>query len=290
MSAEPDPELVRLQRWMLAVVTDPGGVRAGLASDAARDALGDGASDVGRIVRDLPDLGAAESLGVYAGMYVERMVGVLSDDYPAVGYFLGRECWRATASRYVAQHPSTFRSLNSYGRDLPAFLVAEGADDAAFLAELAQLEASIRRAFRAPDAPVLSIDEFLAVPQDAWPGRPLPLVPSVELFAFAYPIERVYRAWRHDEEPAAPDPEASFAVVWRRDGRVWRRELSLEQHVLLTELASGATLGVAIDAVAERDDVDLAALGAGLSAWFRDWCAEEFFVGRRDELTGEERS
>jgi len=278
MSTPFESELAELQRWMLAVVTDEGGVRAGAASERALAAGGGEPVAIEAVVQDLPDLAAHESLAVYAGMYFERLIGALEEDYPAVRDHLGRAAWRALARRFVARHPSTHRSLNDYGFEFHAFVATE-AEHGAFLSELARLELSIRQAFRTPDVPVFSADDLLAVPQERWPEQPLPLVPSLSLFAFDHPVERCYRAWRHGETPEWPAPEPTYTVCWRNPEGVWRRVITREQHALLSALAADRTLGDAVDEAASLDGADVEALAAGLSDWFRDWCSEGFFRG-----------
>lgn len=276
MDAPPELELTALQHWMLAVVTAEDGVVAGAAGERARAAAGGAPLAIKHVLHDLPDLRADESVAVYAGMYFERLIGAITEDYPAVRDFLGPAEWRALARRFVAAHPSTCRSLNDYGGELYEF-VRDAAPNGAFLAELARLERSIRTAQRAPDLGVLDVDELLAVPQAEWAERPLPLAPSIVLHAFAYPVERVYRAWRRDERPELPRPEPSFVVCWRSSTGVWRRELTREQHALLSALADGRALGAAIESVCELDGADVEALGSGLQDWFREWCREGFF-------------
>ena len=275
------PDLAHLQQWMLAVITDPGGVEVGNESERARAALeagGDRPAPLGALVCDLPDLSASESLMVYARMYFERLIGTLSDHYPAVRAFLG-ERWRGVARAYVTSHASTFRSLNDYGADFDEHVAStvDGATEGAFLAELARLELGVRRLWRAPHVPVLSVDDFLAVPQTEWPEHGLPLVPSVTLYAFDYPTERAYRAWKNEQRIEVPEARATWAVSWYRDERAWRRELSREAYTILTELAAGRPLGAAIEAVTELEDADLEAVAAGLTDWFREWCSEGFF-------------
>ena len=281
MHGELAPDLAHLQQWMLAVITDPGGVAVGHRSDRARAALGvEGASGLGLdgLVRDLPDLSASESLMVYARMYFERLIGTLGDHYPALCAFTG-ERWRSLARTYVTTHASTFRSLSDYGAEFDVF-VANATDDpaeGAFLAELAQLELGLWRLWRAPQLPVLSVDDFLAVPQSDWPEHALPLVPSVSLHAFAYPTERVYRAWKNDRRIELPGPEATWAVSWYKDERAWRRELTREAYTILSELAAGQALGSAIEALTELDDPDLEMVATSLTQWFQEWCSEGFF-------------
>jgi hypothetical protein len=57
--------------------------------------------------------------------------------------------------------------------------------------------------------------------------------------------------------------------------------LSREQHALLEALASGATLGKALEKCAARTELDAAKLQQGLAAWFREWSAEGIFRSLR---------
>jgi len=268
-------DLDRLQRWMQAVITHPDGVPGGLASADARAAIDLEPADVRAVVRDLPDVSAPESLAIYARMYRRRLIEALEVDYPALRHHLGRADFADLAGAFVDAHPSRFWTLNRFGRELPEYLALERGPG--FAAEVAALERTIGLVKLEQDAEVLTQDELLARPPEAWPELLLAPVPALRLCRFEYPVEAWYRAWRRDEAPETPAPAACFVAVYRHRDRTWRVELTREQHALLTGLAAGLPLGEAIEAAAAEEDVDLEALGASLSGWFQKWSAEGFF-------------
>src|SRR5690242_10865637 len=99
-------------------------------------------------------LAPADRVGVYASMYLWRLVDALAEDFPKVAAALGRERFADVVRAYLARHPSTEPSVRHLGRALPAFLVGV---EPAWLADLARLEWTRLDVFDAPDAAPLTL-------------------------------------------------------------------------------------------------------------------------------------
>ena len=76
-----------------------------------------------------------------------------------------------------------------------------------------------------------------------------------------------------------PAREPSWTVVYRKDWRVWRANLTREQNFLLAGLMRGDSLGNVLDALAQDRRLDARKLARSLGAWFHEWTAEGLFVG-----------
>jgi len=64
--------LPRLQRWMQAVIEQPGEAAEAVTSEAARAELDP--EDIGRVILPSKTLSSVERVGVYQGMYLLRMI------------------------------------------------------------------------------------------------------------------------------------------------------------------------------------------------------------------------
>jgi hypothetical protein len=268
---------------MQAVVTDPGGPAAGAASPAARRALRATIPDVFLPSRELT---GEERIGLYAGMYFQRLIEVLLEEFPALVARLGRERCEEVFRRYVVRHPSRHYSLNVLGARLPLFLRDEAGELAAgaFAVELARLERTIQDVFDAPEHDALEAAELARVPLERWGEARLVPIPAFALLAFEHGVNRWYQSFRDGAEPGEPTGEPSWLAVYRREGRVWRMDLSRAQHAVLGALAGGRNLTEALESLADVPGVALTEIGAEIHGWFRLWSAEGLFA--RVEIAG----
>jgi hypothetical protein len=275
--------LDRLQRWMQAVVVDPGtpddAVRA---RAAAREVRGERVADV---ILPSRTLTAVERVGIYHGMYLLRMEEALATDYPGLKHLLGPRAFFALVRAYVQAHPSRHFSLNRLGDHLPEYLPrAPGLPRRAFSHDLARLELALSRVFDAPQTPPLTPEAIAAVPPESWENVRLVPVAALALLAFRYPVgaylDSVTEEHGHTHPPLRR--EDTWAVVYRRDYSVWRKDLSRGAHLLLSELIAGRTVGEAVASAlrlrgrARPTEPDLFRL-------FREWTAGGLFQAVRVE-------
>jgi len=265
-----------LERWMQELLTHPDGPGAGAASPAARSALAATIPDVFLPSRELT---SEERVGVYAEMYFARLIEVLEEEFPALVHLLGHERAHELFHAYVIAHPSRHYSLNVLGKSLEAFVRDEAGqiDERSFAVELVRLERAIQDVFDAPECTSLTADAIAAVPAERWPRARLVPIPAFALFAFEFPVNAWYQAFKNDEPLSVPAPAPSYLAVFRQDGRVWRMDLTHEQHDLLAALANGHALEPALLELAGAGH-DLAAVAPQLQGWFRTWAAEGFFA------------
>jgi len=279
VSAPPlDPGLPALQRWMQAVIEQPGTVDEAVASPAAA-ALVDPA-DIGRVVRPSATLTPVERVGVYQEMYLYRMVEALQNDYPAVAHFLGDHAFAGLVTSYVQAHPSTTYTLNRLGDRFPEFIRASsGIRRRAFVSDLARLELAVTQVFDAPETPVWSAEGIAAMREDEWADAVLEPIAALRALSFAYPVNAYLQSVKDDDhDHPTTGRRATRTVVYRKRYEVWRLDLSEKPFALLQALVKGQPFGKAV----ARSAKGLEGSGAEpIYRWLRDWVAEGMFAGIR---------
>ena len=277
MSAEPPRSTEQLQRWLLAVVTDPRGVSGGLAAIETDDAES--------VVTRSMNLSAEERLAIYATSYYLRLLDCLANEFPIVKATLGEELFNDFAMRYLQRFPSHSYTLHRLGENLAAFLAEDrpGREDwSDFLIDLVRLEWAIGEVFDGPGVegrPLLSPEHLDVIQPLDWPNARLRTVVCLRLMAFDFPVSSFYsKARRRGETPPVPQRESSFLALTRRDYVVRRHVLSRPQFELLTILTTGGTVGEAIAAAARISDQTDAQFSASLATWFNQWSREGFFA------------
>lgn len=273
--------LAELQRWLVSVSTDPDGALRGVERATSRHFAGHASpAHVETLVTAGPRLSALERLAIYNDGYFARLVECLRDDYPAVAYLLGGDGFEGVARDYVRAHPSRSPSLNAYGAQFPAYLATLTETWAPFGAELARLEWALVEVVHAETHARLEPAALARVAPDEWRRVRFAVNPALRLLDFAYPVSRVYQAFRDEREPELPACANTSTVVHRTGLAVHRLELEPAMRALLGELVAGKTLASALEVLAAAcSAAELAAAERDLSEWFSAWVAAGFFVG-----------
>ena len=274
--------LARLQRWMQAVIVDPGEAEA---APRARPAAAEVPPErIAEVVLPSARLSAVERVGIYHGMYLLRMEEALAADHAALKRLLGEAAFFDLVRAYVQEHPSRHFSLNRLGDHLPEFVArVPGLPRRAFCHDLARLERALAQVFDAEETPVLQADAVAAVPPERWEGARLVPIAAFALLAFRHPVGEYLDSVgeRAGHRHAVLRRKAAWSVVYRRGYSVWRQDLSRAGFTVLSQLADGHTVGEAITAAMslrgsarprEREVFRL----------FRDWTAAGLF--RRIDL------
>ncbi len=259
------PSLTQAQTWFARAITHPGPLE-GCASEVEATSYVDAGPRQSRL----------ERLKVYHFAYRARLVECLADDYPAVEYALGKEAFVDLCEAYIAAHPSTSPNLNAFGRHMPTFVFGRGGPQAEFLRDSAILEWTIVETIHAAPAPVLDPESLGQVSPEQWPDVRLTPSGGVRILTFGYPANRFFQAFRNDEAPAIPEAEPTTMAVDRRGYAVWRMDLMPPMGTLLEALATGSTLGQALEQVSS----DIGSVSEVMVA-FRDWVSAGFFAGIR---------
>ncbi|CAN5858287.1 hypothetical protein BH23PLA1_BH23PLA1_03260 [soil metagenome] len=279
-------DLGRLQRWMQAVMTHPGGVVSGLGTAEARRHMDVEADRIESVITRSKAMGGVDRLEVYARAYYTRLLECLRAEYPILARAIGEDLFDEFAVDYLQHYPSRSYTLNRLGADFPHHLDQTRPPDedwAAMLVDLARLEWAIGEVFDGPGIEgqrTLTVADLLAVPVDRWQEARLLPVPCLRTLLLRFPVWPYYTALRSRQDVTPPGPEDSFLALTRRDYVVRVIELSSLEHAMLSALIAGRPVGEAIGLVAEIAEADSmpGELEGSLRRWFHDWAASGFFL------------
>ncbi|MEQ8789063.1 MAG: DNA-binding domain-containing protein [Pirellulaceae bacterium] len=288
-----DRKLRELQNWLQAVITHPGGVKAGLLSDEARQAVPVSLEQLESVVERSLACTSVERLSVYAGAYYARLLSCLRDSFPTLVIALDEDLFDRFAFGYLQRYPSRSYTLGRLADRFLAYLeetrptsIDDGSRDdlefarwQQFVIDLARLEWTIDQVFDGPgneSDPPLSAQAMSNLSPEAWQQARLQTAPCLRLLSFRFPVNDYFTAVREGEHPPRPEPEETFLALTRRDYIVRRHPLSRPQFVLLDALAERRTIGESIALAAHECD-DLERLAADLQSWFANWTAAGFF-------------
>jgi hypothetical protein len=242
-----------------------------LQRDLQRHLLGETSSVTAAIV-DAPPLSAQDRLAIYRNAYQVRLIDALHETYPVLHSLLGDDAWIAMGEAYVAAHPSVFRSIRWYGRELPEFLSqSEPFADAPILAEVALLEWTLSEVFDAADAEPLRRAALSAFEPSAWGSITLDFHPSLRRLSFSWNTGAVWKAMSHDETP--PPPELAAAplpwLLWRHDLQNYFRSLNAVESAALDAAQAGGNFAQICDSLSALvPEADIPAAAASLlGAW-----------------------
>ena len=213
-----------------------------LQVDMQRHLLGEESAVTAAIV-DAPPLPAADRLAIYRNAYRVRLVDALHETYPVLHGLLGDEAWVELGYAYVAAHPSVFRSIRWYGRELAGYLAAfTPYCEAPILSEVARLEWTLAEVFDAADATALARSALSAVQPSAWGSLALEFHPSLRRLAFSWNTAAVWKAMGQDETP--PQPEMAPAPVpwllWRQNLQNYFRSMNAVESAALDSALRGS--------------------------------------------------
>lgn len=213
---------------------------------------------------------------IYRNAYASRLVEVLQALLPQTAAWLGAEVFEAGASAYVAEHPPAHWRLDAYGLDFGDWLVGQDPDWRP-AADLARLEAALRRAFDGPDSAVVTAAALRTLAPADWMQRVVHFVPVCEWLTVSAGTLAAWHALRAGERPAPPraDEPTITVMVWRRAGQTFFRSLEPELAALATLLKAGEPFAAA----SLGSGLDPARAAAALHEWIGDALIASIAVG-----------
>jgi hypothetical protein len=174
---------------------------------------------------------AETRLTIYSNAYRSRLTEVLADTFPALHRYLGDLEFTKLAQAYIANYPSTFRSIRWYGDNLANFLKNYPQQNAKLLSEIAQFEWAMSLAFDAADDSVLQLSDLAAIPPQHWADISFVPQPSLQQLNLTWNIGPLWQALTNPEANIAIEPiENVNSISWL----VWRKQL-INQYCSLPE-------------------------------------------------------
>jgi hypothetical protein len=242
-----------------------------LQVDMQRHLLGEDSAVTAAIV-DAPPLPAADRLAIYRNAYQVRLVDALHETYPVLHGLLGDEAWVELGYAYVAAHPSVFRSVRWYGRELTQYLAASlPYSEAPILSEVALLEWTLAEVFDAPDALPLARSALSSIEPSAWGSLTLEFHPSLRRLCFSWNTAAVWKAMSQDETPPKPEiaPAPAPWLLWRQNLQNYFRSMNAVESAALASARVGrnfAQLCEDLGTLLPQEEVPAAAASL-LGAW-----------------------
>jgi hypothetical protein len=291
-SSDREFEFDRLQRWMQAVITHPGGIGHGVHSPAAQREVAVDAHGIEMVVAPSATLTGAERLAIYSRSYYARLIECFRATFPALLHALGDDLFSRFAVAFLQAHPPNSYTLSELSAAFPEHLAATRPDAAAptdareswpdFLVDLATLERAVREVYDGPGLEGETAPTGASLDAMPWPAfTALRLVPSpaLRLFRFRYAVHEYLTAVLADTAPELPEPHVSFVAVVRRRFRVQFVSLTREQFGLAQALDGSRTVA---DAIATAPDMpDAPADRDAVRAWVTSWIDARVFQSTR---------
>ncbi len=221
-------------------------------------------------------------LAIYANAYRQRLVEVLADAFAKTQALLGPEAFEVAALQYVNEHPPETRNLRWFGAEFATHLRGMFPARAA-LAELAQLDWSLRRAFDGPDSPVLAAADLAGVPPEAWGRLHLKPVATAELLRFEHNTVSIWQAIDAEADAEAPvivrGDVAVDWLVWRKELQPHFRSMHPVEAALLRAMLGGAGFAHACEQAQAGTDEDCTNhIGNALRQWLEDGVLSELVI------------
>jgi hypothetical protein len=271
-----EPGLAEIEQQFFSLITAPEGVAAGLT------AQGRTAAELGQVIDGDARASAVDRLDIYANMYFYRIRDTLRDYFPATAAVVNEAGFHNLITDYLLAHPSRHPSLREVGRHLPGFAATHAlAVDHPSLGQLAALEWARLDVFDRADQAVLTREQLVTRPAEAFATLALPLIAAHELLESSYGVEEIWAAVQagHAVPEGAPadEPRGSALLVWRRELTVYHRRVESVEALALTWLRDGLTFGELCERLADGRSPEAAAqLG---STWLGTWLADGLIAG-----------
>ena len=256
-------KLLELQRQMAEDVQRP------LAPGFRMQAV----TEDGRSLTDLAEayvkpndrLSSFERLEIYNRQYWFRVIGAVSEDFPALDAVLGPKKFQALVLAYLKENPSTSFTLRNLGARLPQWL-KEHREYASrrygLICDVARLEWAYVDSFDSAALTPLTDDDLRGLAGDST----LTLQPHLQLLDLHYPVDdlvlAVHRATPEADITSNAASERKqpaklhlpqmrkmpvYLAVHRFENSVYYRRIEREAFVMLSALQRQRTLGEALE-------------------------------------------
>jgi hypothetical protein len=231
-------------------------------------------TDDGRILSDVAEtyvkpndrLTSFERLEIYNQQYWFRVMGAVSEDFPALAQVLGAKRFDALVLAYLKENPSTSFTLRNLGARLPLWLTEHPEFSPrrhALMLDIARLEWAYVESYDRAAVTPLTEEDFADLDGDS----KLSLQPHLQLLDLQYPVDELVLAVhrktgesdimsnavmerRQTARLRLPSirREKVFLATHRFDNAVYYRRIGREAYLLLYALQHHRTLAEALEA------------------------------------------
>lgn len=205
---------------------------------------------------------------VYRNNVTVGLTNALNDAFPVVAALVGTEFFAAMAQAYLRHEPPASPILFEYGDGFADFISTfKATDGLPYLADVARLERAATKAYHAADEQSVEISMLSGVDDSTLADLRLRMHPSLALISSQWPVASIWHAHQSD------DPATALAALPQCRERIVVTRPGLEVRVqtftppvfdLAHAIANGATLGEALEGLADTPDSDASACLARL--------------------------
>lgn len=204
-----------------------------------------------------PDL-AQYRFGLYRSSMRSVWATVLGHAYPVLKMLMGEEFFHGLAGLYGERHPSQSANLNFFGVHFASFLqTAEEVAEYPYFADMARLEWGLHSLYYQADvANALSVQDIAQLNPEQLDASRFQLSPLCLLLQSEWAVDKIWQAHQSNPVGEFPDPLQQHCHILLTRPR-WQAQMlpiSAAAHCALTALASGSTIGDALDAALEMDE------------------------------------
>ena len=217
-------------------------------------------------------LSSKDRLAIYHNAYRVRLIDVLLDTFEHTAIYLGDDWFRQLATSYVQSHNSTQNNIGLYGREFPEYLAEQLADDLE-VAELANMDWRLRRAFDGADSAIMTMEHMQVLASSGNEAQLRP-VATLSVSTQRFNTLEIWHAINQDTRPPAVErlPQPVDVLIWRKEQSPHFRSLSPIEASAIHCIFSGHTLETIGEKLAQNfPDIDpVTECGQMLSRWIED--------------------
>ncbi len=143
---------------------------------------------------EVGNLTQRKRLDIYRNNVLSNYRSALKAVYPAILSLVGADYFRQAAQRYIERYPSGSGDIHHYGDDFCDLLASlPGAQELAYLPDVARLEWFIHAAFHAADYERLDLSRLQDIAAEDYPRLRFLLNPAARLMHSDFPIRRIWQ-------------------------------------------------------------------------------------------------
>lgn len=218
-------------------------------------------------------------LGIYREAYQYRLLEALANNYPCIKTYLGTEEFQKIGMLYITAYPSTFRSIRWFGEEFPSFLKQSLLIEAAFLAELAELEWKMTLAFDAADSDVFKMEQMATIAPESWGDMIMMPHPSLQRMNFFSNAVSIWQQLVAKEEMETLIQNTVFNpwILWRTNYVTRYYALSGEEAWAIDRIICGATFGELCEGLCQL--IDESEVGMRAASFLKSWIQSGLLSG-----------